>query len=592
MSYYAQELVEEIRSRSDIVDVISGYVKLQRKGSNYVGVCPFHNDRNPSMSVNQPRQMYHCFSCGAGGDVFKFVMDYENLTFPEAVKVLADRAGIELPEQDYSPEARKQADLKEQIMELNRLAGKYYYYMLRQPDGKQGLDYLKGRKLSDETIRKFGLGCSSKRGNDLYKYLKSKGYSDSLLKESGLMQVDERDGMRDKFWNRVMFPIMDSRNRIIGFGGRVMGDAKPKYLNSPETKVFDKSRNLYGLNLARTSRKPNMILCEGYMDVIAMHQAGFNQAVASLGTAFTQQQSVILKRYTNEVLLTYDSDDAGVRAAMRAIPILKDAGLTARVINMEPYKDPDEFIKALGAEEFQKRIDTAESSFFFELRILERQYNFRDPESKTLFFREVAKKLLEFDAGIERNNYIEAAAEKYHLTYDQLVKMVSQTGEQLGDLKKRPELGNVSRDPARRRQKEDAGVRSQRLLITWMSTSEQLYRNITRYVKPEDFTDELCQKAATLLGTQMEQGHLNPAALFQYFEEGEEQERAAAMFNDSIPALKSREEEEKALQETILRVKQNSIAWQTEHMDLGDMNALQEIVRKRREIEKLHISLD
>ncbi len=592
MSYYAQELVEEIRSRSDIVDVISGYVKLQRKGSNYVGVCPFHNDRNPSMSVNQPRQMYHCFSCGAGGDVFKFVMDYENLTFPEAVKVLADRAGIELPEQDYSPEARKQADLKEQIMELNRLAGKYYYYMLRQPDGKQGLDYLKGRKLSDETIRKFGLGCSNKRGNDLYKYLKSKGYSDSLLKESGLMQVDERDGMRDKFWNRVMFPIMDSRNRIIGFGGRVMGDAKPKYLNSPETKVFDKSRNLYGLNLARTSRKPNMILCEGYMDVIAMHQAGFNQAVASLGTAFTQQQSVILKRYTNEVLLTYDSDDAGVRAAMRAIPILKDAGLTARVINMEPYKDPDEFIKALGAEEFQKRIDTAESSFFFELRILERQYNFRDPESKTLFFREVAKKLLEFDAGIERNNYIEAAAEKYHLTYDQLVKMVSQTGEQLGDLKKRPEMGNVSRDPARRRQKEDAGVRSQRLLITWMSTSEQLYRNITRYVKPEDFTDELCRKAATLLGTQMEQGHLNPAALFQYFEEGEEQERAAAMFNDSIPALKSREEEEKALQETILRVKQNSIAWQTEHMDPGDMNALQEIVRKRREIEKLHISLD
>ena len=592
MSYYAQELVEEIRSRSDIVDVISGYVKLQRKGSNYVGVCPFHNDRNPSMSVNQPRQMYHCFSCGAGGDVFKFVMDYENLTFPEAVKVLADRAGIELPEQDYSPEARKQADLKEQIMELNRLAGKYYYYMLRQPDGKQGLDYLKGRKLSDETIRKFGLGYSSKRGNDLYKYLKSKGYSDSLLKESGLMQVDERDGMRDKFWNRVMFPIMDSRNRIIGFGGRVMGDAKPKYLNSPETKVFDKSRNLYGLNLARTSRKPNMILCEGYMDVIAMHQAGFNQAVASLGTAFTQQQSVILKRYTNEVLLTYDSDDAGVRAAMRAIPILKDAGLTARVINMEPYKDPDEFIKALGAEEFQKRIDTAESSFFFELRILERQYNFRDPESKTLFFREVAKKLLEFDAGIERNNYIEAAAEKYHLTYDQLVKMVSQTGEQLGDLKKRPEMGNVSRDPARRRQKEDAGVRSQRLLITWMSTSEQLYRNITRYVKPEDFTDELCRKAATLLGTQMEQGHLNPAALFQYFEEGEEQERAAAMFNDSIPALKSREEEEKALQETILRVKQNSIAWQTEHMDPGDMNALQEIVRKRREIEKLHISLD
>ncbi|MDO4261075.1 MAG: DNA primase [Eubacteriales bacterium] len=592
MSYYSQELVEEIRSRSDIVDVVSGYVRLQRKGSNYVGVCPFHNDRNPSMSVNQPRQMYHCFSCGAGGDVFKFVMEYENLTFPEAVKVLADRAGIELPERDSSPEAKRQSDLKEQILEMNRLAAKYYYYMLRQPDGRQGLEYLKGRELSDDTIRRFGLGCSSKRGSDLYRYLKSKGYSDGLLKESGLVQADEKRGMYDKFWNRVMFPIMDARSRVIGFGGRVMGDAKPKYLNSPETKVFDKSRNLYGLHLARVSRKPNMILCEGYMDVIAMHQAGFNQAVASLGTAFTQQQSVILKRYTDEVLLTYDSDEAGIRAAMRAIPILKEAGLRAKVINMEPYKDPDEFIKALGAEEFQKRIDGAESSFFFELRVLERQYDFREPESKTAFFRELSKKLLEFEAGIERNNYIEAAAARYHLTYDQLMGMVSRTGEQLGDVRRQTPSENPFGEPKKRRQKEDAGLKSQRLLITWMSSDERLYRSIARYVSPEEFTDELCRKAAVLLAGQMETGRLNPAALFRQFEEGEEQQRAAAMFNDTIPTLRSREEEEKALQETILRVKQNSIAWQTEHMDPGDMDALRAIVQKRREIEKLHISLD
>ncbi len=317
MSFYSQELVEEVRSGSDIVDVISGYIKLQRKGSNYVGVCPFHNDRNPSMSVNQPRQIYHCFSCGAGGDVFKFVMEYENLTFPEAMKVLADRAGITLPEQDTSREARQQADLKAQIMELNKLAAKYYYYTLRQPAGKQGLDYLLGRQLTRETIQKFGLGYADKYSSSLYQYLKSRGYSDSLLKESGLMQVDEKRGMYDKFWNRVIFPIMDTHNRVIGFGGRVMGDGKPKYLNSPETRVFDKSRNLYGLNLARMSRKPNIILCEGYMDVIAMHQAGFHQAVASLGTAFTQQQSVILKRYTSEVLLTYDSDEEIGRASCR-----------------------------------------------------------------------------------------------------------------------------------------------------------------------------------------------------------------------------------------------------------------------------------
>ena len=224
MSYYSQELVEEIRSRSDIVDVISGYIRLQRKGSNYVGVCPFHNDRNPSMSVNQPRQIYHCFSCGAGGDVFKFVMDYEGLTFPEAMRTLADRAGVELPRQEYSEEAKQQADLKTQILELNRLTAKYYYYMLRQPAGKQGWDYLTGRSLSADTIKRFGLGYASKYSDDLYRYLKNKGYSDQLLKESGLMQADEKRGMYDKFWNRVIFPIMDANNRVIGFGGRVMGD--------------------------------------------------------------------------------------------------------------------------------------------------------------------------------------------------------------------------------------------------------------------------------------------------------------------------------------------------------------------------------
>ncbi len=586
---YTEDIIEEVRSRSDIVDVISGYIRLQRKGSNYVGVCPFHNDRNPSMSVNPPRQIYRCFSCGAGGDVFKFVMEYENLTFPEAVKVLADRAGVVLPEQDASREARQQADIKAQIMELNRLAAKYYYYTLRQPAGRQGMEYLLGRNLTEDTIKKFGLGYADKYNGSLYQYLKSKGYSDQLLKESGLMQVDEKRGMYDKFWNRVIFPIMDIHNRVIGFGGRVMGDGKPKYLNSPETRVFDKSRNLYGLNLARLSRKPNMILCEGYMDVIAMHQAGFSQAVASLGTAFTTQQSVLLKRYTNEVLLTYDNDEAGVKAALRAIPILRDAGLTARIINMEPYKDPDEFIKAEGMEKFQERIESAEGSFFFELRVMERQYDFREPESKTAFFRALAGRLLEFEQGIERNNYTEAAAGRYHLSYEQLASMVRQVGEKTGGLQKRTETEAL---PRRRRKTEDSSLRTQRLLITWMSSGASLFRNIRKFVEPDEFTDPLCRRVAELLEEQYEKGRLNPAALFQYFAEEEEQKQVSAMLQDTIPALSGREEEEKALQETILRVKQNSIAWQTAHMDPGDMETLQKIVQKRREIEKLHISLD
>ena len=384
------------------------------------------------------------------------------------------------------------------------------------------------------------------------------------------------------------FRLWTAVEKVIGFGGRVMGDGKPKYLNSPETRVFDKSRNLYGLHLARTSRKPNIILCEGYMDVIAMHQAGFNQAVASLGTAFTQQQSTILKRYTDEVLLTYDSDEAGIKAALRAIPILKDAGIRAKVINMEPYKDPDEFIKALGSEAFQKRIDEAESSFFFELRVLQRKYDFREPESKTAFFREVAKKLLEFEPGIERNNYTEAVASRYHLTYEQLQRMVSQTGEQLGGMTK---VASPAPPPGRKRP-EEGSLKSQKLLITWMCSGEKIFRSIAKYVEPEEFTDPLCRKVAELLTEQLKEGRLNPPSLFQYFTEEEEQQKVAAMCNDTIPDLSGREAEEKALQETIRRVKQNSIAWQTEHLDPGDMDALQKLIRRRRDIEKLHISLD
>ena len=480
MSFYSQELVEEVRSGSDIVDVISGYIKLQRKGSNYVGVCPFHNDRNPSMSVNQPRQIYHCFSCGAGGDVFKFVMEYENLTFPEAMKVLADRAGITLPEQDTSREARQQADLKAQIMELNKLAAKYYYYTLRQPAGKQGLDYLLGRQLTRETIQKFGLGYADKYSSSLYQYLKSRGYSDSLLKESGLMQVDEKRGMYDKFWNRVIFPIMDTHNRVIGFGGRVMGDGKPKYLNSPETRVFDKSRNLYGLNYARTSREPCVLVCEGYMDVIAMHQAGFTNAVASLGTAFTAQHAILLKRYTSQVVLTYDSDGAGVKAALRAIPILKEVGITTKVINMKPYKDPDEFIKALGAEEYQKRIDGAENSFLFEIRILQQQYDMGDPESKTAFYNEVAKKLCGFSEKLERDNYIEAVAVKYMIAVEDMRRLVNQYGAQIGVAGGMAGSGN--REPIRpktgiheKNKKEDGMKQSQKLLLTWLIENAGLF---------------------------------------------------------------------------------------------------------------------
>ena len=375
MPYYSDDIIEEVRSRNDIVDVISQYVRLSKKGSTYFGLCPFHNEKTGSFSVSPNKQMYYCFGCGAGGNVFTFLMEYENFTFGEAMEALADRAGVELPKQEYTSAQRQEADKRARLLEINKEAAKYFYMLLRGERGARALSYFRKRELSDETMQKFGLGYSDQYSDDLYRYLRKKGYEDDILKESGLVSIDERRGGYDKFWNRAMFPIMDVHNKVIGFGGRVMGDGEPKYLNSPETKIFDKSRNLYGLNFARSTKKPQLLLCEGYMDVIALHQAGFDNAVASLGTALTSGHANLLKRYTKNVYLTYDSDGAGVKAALRAIPILKEVGITTKVINMKPYKDPDEFIKALGAEEYQKRIDTAENSFMFEIRILE-QHSF------------------------------------------------------------------------------------------------------------------------------------------------------------------------------------------------------------------------
>lgn len=316
MPFYSEDIVEEVRQRSDIVDVISRYVRLTKKGNSYFGLCPFHNEKTGSFSVTPGKQMYYCFGCGAGGNVFTFLMEYENFTFGEAMEVLAERAGVALPKQEYSSAQRAEADRRQRLFEINREAAKYFYVLLKNGRGERALKYFKQRGLSDETIRKFGLGYSDQYSDDLYRYLRGKGYEDEILKDSGLVAMDERRGGHDKFWNRAMFPIMDVHSKVIGFGGRVMGDGEPKYLNSPETKIFDKGRNLYGLNLARSTKQPQLLLCEGYMDVIALHQAGFDNAVASLGTALTSGHASLLKRYTKEVYLTYDSDGAGVKAAL------------------------------------------------------------------------------------------------------------------------------------------------------------------------------------------------------------------------------------------------------------------------------------
>ena len=586
---YSDDIIEEVRQKNDIVDVVSQYVRLTRRGSTYFGLCPFHNEKTPSFSVTPGKQMYYCFGCGAGGNVYNFIMEYENYTFGEALKHLADRAGVELPKIEYSREVREKAEQRAELLEINKQAAQYYYYQLRTEGGKIGYQYLSGRGLSEETMRKFGLGYSDKFGGGLYKFLKSKGYSDERLRESGLFNVDERHGMYDKFWNRVIFPIMDVNNRVIGFGGRVMGDGKPKYLNSPETKIFDKSRNLYGLNIARTTRKKYLILCEGYMDVISMHQAGFTNAVASLGTALTSGHASLLKRYTQEVLLLYDSDEAGIRAALRGIPILRDAGVSSRVVNLKPYKDPDEFIKNMGAEAFEERLGQASDSFMFRVSIAESEFPMDEPQGQNRFFERCAELLLELKDELERNLYIEAIVKKYRGQY----------GVSVEDLRKRVNTLALKGTPAENRtqpktsgghnkkKKESASDQAQKLMLTWMVTYPGILDKVAQYLNAEDFIVPLYKEVAQMLFRQREEeGQVNPAKLLNSFTDSEEQREVASLFNATIH-LETQQEQDRAFADTLLRIKAESLAEKNRNLDPTDMAGLQQILREKKELEEL-----
>ena len=586
---YASEVIDEVVSRSDIVDIISGYIKLKKNGSSYVGLCPFHNEKSPSFSVSPRKQLYHCFGCGVGGNVITFVMEYENYTFLEAVKYLADKAGMQLPETSYSEEEKKNRDLKAKLLEINKIAATYYYHHLKAENGKIGLSYLQKRGLSDTTINRFGLGYAGQTGNALYQYLKSKGYDDALLKETGLFTYER--GIHDKFWNRVMFPIMDINNKVIGFGGRVMGDAKPKYLNSPETKLFDKSRNLYGLNAARISRKSNMIICEGYMDVISLHQAGFTQAVASLGTALTPGQAALMKRYTDNVLITYDSDAAGVKAALRAIPILKEAGLTTKVINMQPYKDPDEFIKALGAEAFQERIDKAENSFMYEIGVLEKEYDRTDPAESTKFEREAAAKLVTFREKLERENYMRAVCDRFHIELQGMRELVASLGSKEGILRRNdyPAASGQQRAAAPKKKKEDGVRQAEKILLTWMIEDAGIFEKVKEYISPQDFVNPLFKDVADKLYAQYESGSLNPAAIISTYDAEETHSEVAAMFSMELDNRLNHNEREKALNDTVLKVKNNSIQYQIDQA--ADPAQIQQLYTMKNKLSAIHITL-
>ena len=587
---YASEVIDEVVSRSDIVDIISGYIKLKKNGSSYVGLCPFHNEKSPSFSVSPGKQLYHCFGCGVGGNVITFVMEYENYTFLEAVKYLADKAGMQLPETSYSEEEKKNRDLKAKLLEINKIAATYYYHQLKAENGKIGLSYLQKRGLSDTTINRFGLGYAGQTGNALYQYLKSKGYDDALLKETGLFTYER--GIHDKFWNRVMFPIMDINNKVIGFGGRVMGDAKPKYLNSPETKLFDKSRNLYGLNAARISRKSNMIICEGYMDVISLHQAGFTQAVASLGTALTPGQAALMKRYTDNVLITYDSDAAGVKAALRAIPILKEAGLTTKVINMQPYKDPDEFIKAKGAAEFSKLLVNAVHYISFEIACIQRKYNLKNPEHRVRFATEAAEILAKLDSEIERNVYLGEVSRVTGVEEEAIrseIRKLVQKEDAAYQREAEKRQQNLKNYTPEGRRKDKGLLEAQRSLLYYAAQHQGIYDTLKEILEEDDFTEGIYWRTFGDIGDLWQNaGHVFPADLVSRFEDAKEQKQVTEIFAVQLPT-ENGADMEKAINEQVKRLKRTKIDHLT--ANAATVEEIQRLVEAKRKLDSLYITI-
>ena len=589
MPYYSDEIIEEVRSRTDIVDVISKYVNLQKKGSQYFGLCPFHNEKTGSFSVSPQKQMYYCFGCGAGGNVFSFLMAYENMTFKEAVEDLAPKCGVTLPQREMTSQERQRADRRTRLFEINKEAAAYYYKMLRSPEGGQAMAYFTKRELTADTLHKFGLGCTSKYSDSLYKYLRGKGYDDNILKDCGLVTIDEKRGGHDKFWNRAMFPIFDANGKVVAFGGRVMGDGEPKYLNSPETEIFNKSKTLFGLYFARKTRRQQFILCEGYMDVISLHQAGFDNAVASLGTALTEGHAGMLKRYVKDVYLSYDSDGAGQKAALRAIPILKNAGISCRIINMSPYKDPDEFIKALGAEEYEKRIQNAENSFMYQVRMKEKNYDLTDPEKKSDFQKEVARMIVtEFPTQLERENYTESVAVRFNIPKAALGKYIIELG-QSGITAKSNTAARENRSTAQK-PKDDGMKMSQRLLLTWLVEQNDIYPKIKDYVTPQDFEEGVYKKVAVEVFDSLSQNKtVDTARIVDMFMKEEERKTVAAIFNTTVGELTDNTDLSKALKETLLRIKKNSL--ELAQKNGADLKSLVDGKKQLQRLERLDISI-
>ena len=558
---YPQELIDEIRTQNDIVSVISEYIALKPKGSSYFGLCPFHNESTPSFSVSADKQFYYCFGCGESGNVYSFIMRMENCDFPEAVKRLADRAHISLPEPEYSAEAARAERLKQQIYEMHRAAGRYYYAALHSRNGERALKYLNQRGVKEEIQKRFGIGYAPSGRDHLCRYLKEKGFStDAMIKSGLVMASKDGKGLYDRFFNRLMFPIFDLQGRPIAFGGRVIDKGEPKYLNSPETVVFNKSRTLYGMNFAKAARKKEIILVEGYMDMISIYQAGFPNVVAGLGTAFNNDHARTLRKLADSVILLYDSDEAGTRAALRAIPVLVNNGFDVKVTQVKGAKDADEFIKKYGAEAFGKLIVDAVSHITFRIGCAGKNYNLVNAVHRVRFAEEAAKILADVANDIERDVYTKETAAVCGIDEAALRSRISRIrdaseSEFLMEAEKKRK--RVYSDKESRDIRPKGITEAQKTILSMAVENDKVLKAVFSVLKAEEFEDGVYRTLAERIYNDSVGGRKSvPADLVSCFENIEDQNTAAAVFAvkndiDNVSKL------EKAVTENVRLIKKN-----------------------------------
>ena len=532
MERYSDEIIDEVRQTNDIVDIISQYVHLKRSGRNFFGLCPFHNEKSPSFSVSPDKQIFHCFGCGVGGNVFTFLTKIEGINFIEAVQTLAERSNIQLPTLENRGDSLKE-ELKAKVYKVNEFAANYYHENLYKPESKIAQEYIKKRKLTNETLKSFQIGFSGKF-NELYNALKKQGFEEREILESGLVNKNDNGKYIDRYRNRLMFPICDVRGRVIAFGGRVLDDSKPKYINSPENIVYSKGRHLFGLNVAKKSDVKKILIVEGYMDVISLHQRGVKNVVASLGTAMTQQQGWLLRKSSEQIILSFDSDEAGLSAKMRALDILQNMGCDIRILQMEGAKDPDEYIIKYGSARFQSLIEKALSVVEFKVKILKRNLDLNNTNDKIKFLNEIAKLISKIDNTIEKEVYIERIAKSYNISkeaiYAEVNKLSYATAKGQKILEKSKPV--ISHKKVEKNKVSEAIVKKENTILSLLLMGDlNVFQIIKQNIKVEDFKDSLNQQIAKKLYEEFEKGNSNINGILDNLEE-EEQNRITMIMAD------------------------------------------------------------